>query len=229
MTEQNNFSPGPNRRASQHIKPVRSGQAPLHPGVIYHIFNRGVNGETIFKERRNYEYFINLYLKHIQPVADTYAFCLLPNHFHMLAEVKVKDLTGLCVAPRNGVEGRDLSGLKPASQAFSNLFNAYAKSINKAYGRTGPLFERPFKRIPVKDNNYFARLLIYIHQNPQRHGLIEDYRDWPYTSYGIFMGDQATFIKRDVVREWFGDVGELLNAHQINLDVGEDKDFVDDE
>ena len=84
MTGQNNFSD---------LKPVRSNPSPLHPGVIYHIYNRGVNGETIFKEKRNYEYFINLYVKHIQPVADTYAFCLLPNHFHSLGEIR--DLTGL--------------------------------------------------------------------------------------------------------------------------------------
>jgi len=193
----------------------------LQPGVIYHIYNRGVNGETIFKEKRNYEYFINLYVKHIQPVADTYAFCLLPNHFHLLGAIKDQetDLTGL----------QDLSGLKLPSQAFSNLFNAYAKAINKAYGRTGPLFERPFKRIPVTDNKYFARLLIYIHQNPQRHGLIDDYRAWPYSSYGIFIEEQATFVKRDVIKEWFGDVEELLNAHQTILDVDNVKDFVDDD
>ena len=108
MAEKNNFSHKPNRQADQHIKPVRPGiPSPLHPGVIYHIYNRGVNGETIFKENRNYEYFVNLYVKHIQPVAETYAFCLLPNHFHILGEIK------------------DLSGLKPVSQFFSNLFNAY--------------------------------------------------------------------------------------------------------
>jgi REP element-mobilizing transposase RayT len=170
----------------------------------------------------------------IQPVADTYAFCLLPNHFHLLAEIK--DLTGLH-GGTNLTGLRDLSGFKSASQTFSNLFNAYAKAINKAYGRTGPLFERPFKRIPVTDRDYFARLLIYIHQNPQRHGLIEDYRAWPYSSYGVFTGEGATFvypsrsqiapyanagsvicdrgiIKRDVAREWFGDVGELRFALQ---------------
>ena len=194
--------------------------------MIYHIYNRGVNGETIFKEKRNYEHFINLYAKHIQPVADTYAFCLLPNHFHLLTEVK--DLTGLAPPLRDGALRGDLSGLKNPSQAFSNFFNAYSKSINKAYGRTGPLFERPFKRIPVTDSNYFARLLVYIHQNPQRHGLIEDYRDWPYSSYDIFTGEGATFVKRDVVREWFGDVGELLNAHQVILDIDEVRDFVID-
>lgn len=91
------------------------------------------------------------------------------------------------------------------------------------------MFERPFKRIPVTDGDYFARLLIYIHQNPQRHGLIEDYRDWPYSSYGVFTGEQATFMKRDLVREWFGDVGGLMNAHAVILDIDQVKDFVNEE
>ena len=143
----------------------RGDLSPLHPGTIYHIYNRGVNGETIFREKRNYDYFFSLYARHIQAVADTYAFCLLPNHFHLLIEVK-----NLSV----------LSNLKPASQAFSNFFNAYAKTINKTYQRTGPLFERPFKRIPIVNSDYFARLLIYIHRNPQHHGIIDDFRLWPY-------------------------------------------------
>jgi putative transposase len=56
-------------------------------------------------------------------------------------------------------------------------------------------------------------LLVYIHQNPQRHGLIDDYRGWPYSSFGVLTGDQPTFVKRDVVREWFGDVAELLDTN----------------
>jgi len=226
MTEQNNRVSRTDRQSGHGVNPDKSGLASLQPEVIYHIYNRGVNGETIFKEKRNYEYFINLYVRHIQPVVDTYAFCFLPNHFHLLGEVK--DLTGF-QDEENLTGFQNLSGLKAPSQAFSNLFNAYAKSINKAYGRTGPLFERPYKRIPVTKSNYFARLLVYIHQNLQRHGLIDDYRDWPYSSYGIFVKEQATFVKREVVREWFGDVDELLNAHQAILDIGSVEDFVDDE
>jgi putative transposase len=194
MVKQSYLAFQPSGQANQPVKPVRSDPAPLQAGIIYHVYNRGVNRETIFREKRNYEYFINLYARHIQPAADTFAFCLLPNHFHLLIEVK-----------------QDLTGLKAPSQAFSNLFNAYAKAINKAYQRTGPVFERPFKRIPVTDSQYFLRLLLYVHQNPQRHGLIDDFRDWPYSSYGVLTGNQPTFVKRDVVREWFGDVTEIIN------------------
>lgn len=61
---------------------------PLLPGHYYHIYNRGNNGETLFREDRNYRYFLQLYAKHIAPVAETYAYCLMPNHFHFLVQVR---------------------------------------------------------------------------------------------------------------------------------------------
>ena len=65
---------------------------PLQYGKYYHIFTRGNNREDIFLEERNYRHFLQLYAKHIMPIADTYAYCLLRNHFHLL--VRIKDLTG---------------------------------------------------------------------------------------------------------------------------------------
>ena len=55
--------------------------SPLEYGQYYHIYNRGNNGENLFFEERNYPYFLKLYAHHILPVADTYAYCLLRNHF----------------------------------------------------------------------------------------------------------------------------------------------------
>jgi len=119
---------------------------PLQHGKYYHIYNRGNNQENIFVEERNYPYFLKLYAKHIEPVADTFAYCLMRNHFHLLVRIKDEtDLTGL----------GDLSGLAEPSRAFSNLFNAYARSFNRAYLRTGALFQRPFGRIEVTSEAYF--------------------------------------------------------------------------
>jgi len=61
---------------------------PLESGNYYHIYNRGNNSETIFKENRNNEHFLNLYNTHINPIADTYAWCLMKNHFHLLVRIK---------------------------------------------------------------------------------------------------------------------------------------------
>lgn len=59
--------------------------------ATYHIFNRGNNGENIFIEDKNYYYFLGLLKKHILPIADIYAYCLLKNHFHLLLKIKDPD------------------------------------------------------------------------------------------------------------------------------------------
>ncbi len=111
---------------------------PLQYGKYYHIFNRGNNRENIFVEERNYRYFLKLYAKHITPVADTFAYCLLRNHFHFLVRIKIPEEQGLTALG-------DLSGLpRQPSQHFSNLFNAYAKAFNKAYHPIFRLFREHY-------------------------------------------------------------------------------------
>ena len=61
---------------------------PLIPGKYYYIYNRGYNREDIFVEEHNYSYFLKLYDKHISPVAETLAYCLLKNHFRFLVFIR---------------------------------------------------------------------------------------------------------------------------------------------
>jgi len=170
----------------------------LEAGCCYHIYNRGNNRENLFIQERNYAYFIKLWGKYISPVADTYAYCLLRNHFHVSVRVKkIQDLSGLLV-----------------SQHFSNLFNAYARAVNLATERTGALFERPFERRLVGGDNYLARLIIYIHQNPQKHAFVQDFRDWPHSSYHELLATDATWLQRDEVLALFGGKKTFLELHQ---------------
>ena len=122
----------------------------LQHGKFYHIYNRGINSENIFFETCNYEYFIKLYENHIDPIADTYAWCLMKNHFHFLVRIKDESELSLPRAPH---------------QCFSNLFNAYTKAINKRYNRHSSLFQRTFKRKLIDNEVYFKNLVIYIHNN----------------------------------------------------------------
>jgi putative transposase len=64
------------------------GPIALQPGCYYHIYNRGNNRENIFFEKENYSYFLKLYFKHIESIADTYVYGLLQNHFHFLVKTK---------------------------------------------------------------------------------------------------------------------------------------------
>ena len=136
---------------------------PLTYGNYFHIYNHGVGGRNLFEEAENYEYFLSLYDKYIAPVTDTYAWCLMKNHFHLL--VRIKDQAEVDAA-LNLTGFENLSGLKPLHQHFSNLFNAYTKAFNKRFGYRGALFERPFKRKLIHDEYYLRRVILYIHNNP---------------------------------------------------------------
>jgi putative transposase len=192
---------------------------PLMHGQTYHIYNRGIDRGRLFVEERNYRYFLKLYASHVAPMVDTFAYCLLPNHFHLLVRIKeveeLLDLSGF-----QNLTGRELPGdLKSPSQHFSNLFNAYAKAINKAYDRTGALFQRPFGRIPVSSDAYFVQLVLYIHHNPQKHGLVDDFRTWPYSSYGAHCSQKPTRLARDEVLSWFDGGAGFRGMHQQEADL----------
>jgi len=188
----------------------------------------GLIEATSSLEERNYRYFLKLYAEKIEPIAETYAYCLLPNHFHLLVRIKDEDeqdrksdLTGF-----ENLSGLPNPPLNP-SQQFSNLFNAYTKAINKTYQRSGPLFERPFQRIPVDTDAYVKQLVIYIHRNPQHHNLVPDFRDWLYSSYSAMLSSQPTRVKRDSVWAWFDGVDSLRTAHEAdNFNEGQLKPLV---
>ncbi len=186
----------------------KSKQPSLVPGHYYHVYNRGNNGENLFIERRNFDYFLALYEKHVAPVADTFAYCLLQNHFHLLIRIKDREnLPGL-----EDLEGLNLRLHLP----FSNFFNAYTKSINKAYHRTGSLFQKNFKRIPITSTAYLTRLVIYIHRNPQKHGLTEDFRNWPYSSFSQVLSSQESLVQKETILDWFGGIEIYTAAHTDN-------------
>ncbi len=123
---------------------MKNTTVPLQSGVYYHIYNRGNNREDLFIEKRNYPYFLTLYAKHIEPIAETYAYCLLRNHFHLLIRVKMEEEYQTSLLKTSQVlktcEVLETKKKFNPSQRFANLFNAYAKAINKGYGRTGESF-----------------------------------------------------------------------------------------
>jgi REP element-mobilizing transposase RayT len=190
-----------------------SNSEPLQHEQFYHIYNRGINGEPLFLEERNYRYFLRLWARHIEPIADAYAYCLLSNHFHFLVRIKEEQADPIA---NQGFD--EIGPVLVPSRQFNNLFIAYAKAFNKAYQRTGGLFESPFKRRLVEDDRYFATLVAYIHRNPQKHGFVDDFRDWAYSSYHAVLSAQATHIKRAAVLGWFDGSAGFKEAHDALTD-----------
>ena len=190
----------------------------LEPDKFYHIYNRGINSMDIFFENDNYKYFLRLYDKYIEVIADTYAWVLMKNHFHMLVRIKSQEEI---VANFPKLQSLHLQGFqkledvvkKRIYQQFSNLFNAYAKAINKRFGRTGALLESNFHRKPIENIEYFKNVVVYIHNNPVHHRICEHPIEYPWSSYLTYISLKSTKLKRDDVIGWFDDEAnfKLLN------------------
>jgi len=220
---------------------------PIIEDNYYHIYNRGINGTNIFNEAENYLHFLRLYEKYIEPVTETYAWCLMPNHFHLLVKIKalneiynltnpsgLKDPTSLITpigleASQTNLSGfQNPTGLNIISNQFSKFFNAYAKAFNKRYNRTGSLLERPFDRKRVQDIKYFKNLIYYIHNNPVHHGFCKHLQDYAWSSYGSVISIKPTKIEREKIIGYFDSIGNFIDFHNQKHSFGELSDFLFD-
>ena len=188
---------------------------PLFPGEYYHVLSRAVGSEKLFRSDENRRFFLRRYVKYIQPLADTFAYCLLPNHFHFLIRIKPGD------------ELRQLyTVLKPRSffdpeavpefimQQFSNFLNSYAKAFNKMYNRKGALFIDYLRRVEVKSENQFRATLFYIHKNPVHHQYVDKIEEWHWSSFKTIVGTETTILMRAEVLDWFDGVKGYMQYHQ---------------
>ncbi len=185
---------------------------PLEPVHYYHIYNRGNNRCLLYREEENYRHFLKLAKKYIIPIADVYAYALLPDHFHFLVRIK---------------EEEELAQLglitpKKISARFGHWFNAYAKAFNKKYGRVSSLFEKNFERSLIQSESHLLRILFYIHWNPQKHRYTKDYRNWKFSSYLSLLSEAPTVLARAQVLEWFGGRRAMVEAHEAYFSGLED-------
>jgi len=189
---------------------------PLIKGQYYHIYNRGNNRDDIFYEQANYYYFLKLYDKYISPVVETFAWCLLKNHFHILVYIKTVDEIDLKSLTYKTVKSPKTIS---ASRQFSHFFNAYTQAINKRHHRTGSLFEKNFERKPVTSESYFQKLIFYIHNNPVHHGFTDKIVDYPWTSYKSIISKHPTKLQQHRVISAFNDLENFKYYHSKNQDT----------
>ena len=169
----------------------------LEKDYYYHIYNRGINGANIFENENNKIYFLKQFSKYLSDKISVFAYCLMNNHFHLVIRLNSEE--------------------KEVTQAFSNLFNSYAKAFNKQTSRTGSLFEKHFRRIKLKDETYLKHLIIYVHLNPKHHFDI-NFKDFRFSSYQAYLSDKETKIERNEVLELFGDFENFIFCHNQKND-----------
>ena len=129
--------------------------------------------------------------KNIQEfIIPVIAYCLMPNHFHLLLRVDAN---------------------KDLSRCMSNILNSYVQALNKRYNRTGPLFAERFKSIHIDKDNYLVHLCRYLHLNPLKGRLVKDLKDWPFSNYLEFVGlRKGTLYSANFLEAYFANPDEYL-------------------
>jgi putative transposase len=187
-------------------------------GYIYHIYNQGNNRQKLFFNRGNYLYFLEKIWKYVVPYCGVLAYCLMPNHFHLMVLVNELSIptNRLGASPTNrlGASSRRTESKKrerTLNASIGIMLMSYSKAINKQQKRTGKLFREETKaecincpngitpsfysaefgtQIHVSDpaKEYPQACFNYIHQNPVNAGLVSQMEEWEYSSYKDYAG-----------------------------------------
>lgn len=145
--------------------------------TYYHVYNRGVAGQSIFNDESDYTVFLSLFKRYLsqQPLKDKIgreypnyhnqitllAFCLMPNHYHLL--VFQKDRQAL-------------------TKLIRGVCTAYSSYFNRKYKRHGHLFENRYKAAIIQNDSYLLHISRYIHLNP------DNYVTWNFSSLAYYLG-----------------------------------------
>ncbi len=173
--------------------PSRNSRKIYLPETYYHLYNRGLNKQKIFWDDEDYAVFLNLLKRYLddQPTKDSkgreypwlckdvelLAFCLMANHFHLLAYQITED----------GVR-----------QLLKNVCGSYTSYFNKKYKRLGPLFQDRFKASMVIHDSYLQHISRYIHLNPKM------YKVWQFSSLPYYLGKKyAAWIRPERILKDF--------------------------
>lgn len=201
----------------------------LLPEHYYHIYNHGNSNDNIFISDNNYTYFLKRYAYFINPIADTLAYCLMPNHFHFVIQIKKDEVIKHIYNERKPGDNelRDFNVSDFSNQQFSNFFNSYSKAFNKMYNRSGKLFRLPFKRKLLDADTYLLRAIHYVHSNPVHHGFVKTMSDWNYSSIHAYESERKSQIKKEGMLQLFGGMKGFITYHKqpVNLKYKIEMDF----
>ena len=156
------------------------GRRVLVEGGLYHVYNRFARGESVFTDPEEAVEFAEL-LREVKrrDGLTVYAWALLSNHFHIAVRTSAV----------------------PLSRSMQRLQGGFARRFNRRWGRSGPLWQSRYQTRVIDSQGYFEQVIIYIHLNPVRAGLVEDPVDY------VFCGHQELVKK---IRDPLTDVDHAL-------------------
>lgn len=173
----------------------------LEESHLYHIYNQGNNRQKIFFSPDNYLFFLKKIKLHILPHADILAWCLMPNHFHLMVYVHTFEIS-VCDHKTNIIVGQ----VRNLNDSIGLILRTYTRAINKQENRSGSLFKTHTKAEciteingitptfcntsseaeitrPISEKEYPQICFNYIHANPLNAKLVQQPEVWEFSSY----------------------------------------------
>jgi REP element-mobilizing transposase RayT len=135
------------------------------PGALYYVTTCGDHNEEVFEEEQDYKTYLGLLKKYKEQYGfKLFSFVLLPNHFHLLFELK---------------EGITISDI------MHDLNANYTKYFNARYGRKGHLFQERSKMVLAEKDTYLLPIIAHMHLDPS-FSVIERGQNYPYSSHFLY-------------------------------------------
>ncbi len=169
--------------------------------ALHHIMARGIDGRTLFSNVFEYEHLRSrLEQLVVELKFSVYAWVIMPNHLHLLIR----------------------TGPESISLLMHRLLTGFAISYNRRHDRTGHVFQGRFKSILVQEENYFLKLINYIHLNPLKAKLVNSLEEldmYKWSGHPCLIGKtECRWMKRDSVLEHFGDTEHYaIKNYQTSL------------
>jgi len=199
----------------------------LQESKYYHIYHRGVKGDNIFYHDTDYQRFLEKYFYYLYIAADTYAYCLIHNHFHILIRVRPEEeqkklfdkyqeemIVSQNLTPaHHNVEYPHFKKYC-ASNQLGHFLNSYTRYLNTTTGRTSVIFDGRFKRIEIDSIKYLSHLICYVHRNPIHHHLCREYCSYKFSSYNTLFSDEKTMLNQTEALRVLGGVSNAEAAHE---------------
>ena len=190
------------------------------PDHTYHVYNHAVSDQNIFNFDFDFTDFLLKYKKYISPFVNTYAYCLMPNHFHLT--FKVKAYNQLVTVAKLDPTKTSLQLVKSEDHVndfflaqWKRMLSSYAIAYNNRNKRRGQLFLKRMKRVSIDEEVRLSYLIAYIHHNPIHHGFYKNYETWKHSSYKVYHDTiKSSNLDLDYVYKWFDGKDNMLKYHR---------------
>jgi REP element-mobilizing transposase RayT len=170
-------------------------------GGLYHIISRGNNRRKIFRSDSDYLRFLEILEQQKSRLPFyLYAYCLMPNHFHLLIEMRDESI----------------------SQIMQRVLTSYSQFHNRKYKKIGHLFQGRYKSILCQSDRYLAELVRYIHLNPVRARMVKRAEGYEYSGHRAYIGRDATRLvdSQPVLRHFGGTKKRAVEVYQRFVEAG---------